>query len=299
MLRWLLLVLVVLHIALLPGVGCAAIGSTLGSAETQTRGLKFGVHPFMPAVELLQRFSPLLEYLETRIRVPIELKIASNHAEAVEMCVDAKVDFAFVSPSMYVEIVRQNPRVLPLGVIRKAHSRLRGVIVVREDSPLSRIEDLKGMRFAFVAPETTAGFHVPLYLLAQSGVYLQDLAEYSFLGNHANVGYAVLAGSFDAGAMKYEMFERLQPAGLQILAYAPEVVDQTFLATSRVESSLAETVKNILHNMNTHPEGIKVLAQLRADITGIAPIEDADFAALRPYVDYAKRCLRDSREQSR
>ncbi|MDY0212252.1 MAG: PhnD/SsuA/transferrin family substrate-binding protein [Desulfuromonadaceae bacterium] len=298
MLRWLLLVIAAVHITLAPGVSATPMGSAVSNSEAQTRGLVFGVHPFMSAAELQRRFSPLLEYLEVHIGSHIDLKIASSHAEAVEMCAEAQVDFAFVGPSLYAQATRQDPRILPLGVILGAYPRLRGVIVVREDSLLTKIPDLKGTRFAFVAPEATVGFQVPLYVLDQSGVHLQDLSGYSFLGNHANVGYAVLAGRFDAGAVKYEMFERLQSSGLRILAYTPEVVDQTFLATARVEPPLAQQVKNILQQMNTSPEGRKVLTQLRADITGIVPAEDAEFTALRFYADYAQRCLRDSREQS-
>ena len=304
MLRWLLLVLVGICItfspgALLPGVSAAANGLSADSAEASARRLVFGVHPFMPAVELHQRFSPLMEYLAVRIGLPLELKIVPDYTEAVTVCVDAKVDFAFVGPSVYVEIVRQNPRVQPLGAIRGAYPRLRGVIVVRADSPLVRLENLKDKdrRIAFVAPESTMGFQVPLYLLGQAGVQLQDLGGYSFLGNHANVGYAVLAGRFDAGAIKYEMFERLQSQGLRVLAHTPEVVDHLFVVTERVEPPLAEKVKSILQQMDGSPEGRKVLAQLRGDITEIVPVEDADFTALRFYVDYAQRSLRNNREQ--
>lgn len=298
MLRWMLPLFVALHFVLFSGTSAVAGGVTVSGSEADTQGLIFGVHPFMPAAELHQRFCPLLGYLEARLGIPVELKIASDHAEAVRMCVDSRVDFAFVGPSLYVKAAQQNSRIVPVGVIRKEHARLRGVIVVREDSPLTELKDLKGARFAFVEPEATVGFHVPLYVLAQSGVHLQDLAGYRFLGNHPNVGYAVLAGRFDAGAMKYEMFERLQSSGLRILAYTPEVVDQTLLATARVEPHLVEEVKNILCQMDAHPEGIRVLTQLRADIAEIAPVEDADFASLRLYVDYAQRCLRDSRDQS-
>jgi phosphonate transport system substrate-binding protein len=273
-----------------------ACDETRTHGETEGQGLIFGVHPFLPAAELSQRFSPLMKYLGARIGLPIELKIASDHAEAVELCAAAKVDLAFVGPTLYVEIIQQNPRIVPLGTVRGAYPRLRGVVVVREDSPIAKIEDLKSSRMAFVAPETTAGFQVALHVLAESGVHPQDLAGYSFLGNHANVGYAVLAGRFEAGAMKYEIFKKLQSQGLRVLAYMPEVVDQTFLATERLEPQLAEKVKSILLRMDTCPEGIKVLAQLRADFTGIYPVADADFDALRLYIDYAQRFLRDNHE---
>ncbi len=297
MLRRLLFLLVLTHIALVPGARASIMGAAERSAEAQSRGLIFGIHPFLPAAELHQSFSPLLKYLEARIGIPIALKITSDHAEGVRLCVEAKVDLAFVGPTLYVEITRNNPRVMPLGTISGVSPYLRGVVVVREDSPLTSIEDLKGTQVAFVAPETTTGFQLPLYVFAQAGVHLRDLAGYSFLGNHANVGYAVLAGRFAAGAMKYKVFENLQSRGLRVLAQLPEVMNHTFLATERVESRLAEKVKNILLQMDACPEGAEVLAQLRSDITAIVPVDEADFTALSFYVDYAQKILKDSREQ--
>lgn len=90
----------------------------LSPLPVRARVLTFGVHPFLSAVELQERFIPLLEYIHARIGMPIELDISSSYAELTEKCVAEKIDFAFMGPSLYVEASRRNPQLQLLGLSR-------------------------------------------------------------------------------------------------------------------------------------------------------------------------------------
>ncbi|MFN2258014.1 MAG: PhnD/SsuA/transferrin family substrate-binding protein, partial [Desulfuromonadaceae bacterium] len=156
----------------------------------QARVLTFGVHPFLSAVELQERFTPLLEYIHARIGMPIELEICSSYTEFSEKCVAEELDFAFMGPSLYVEISRRNEHMQLLGVVEGRSPGLRGAIVVHNNSPLQELAQLKQHRFAFTSTDSTVGFQVPAHLLVQQGVCLEDLKDYTFVGNHQNVAYA-------------------------------------------------------------------------------------------------------------
>ncbi|MDY0291730.1 MAG: phosphate/phosphite/phosphonate ABC transporter substrate-binding protein [Desulfuromonadaceae bacterium] len=263
----------------------------------EARELTFGVHPFLSAVELQARFNPLLKYVQTRIGWPVKLQISSSYAELVEKCVAAEVDFAFMGPSSYIQARQRNPHLQLLGVAESEIPGLRGVIIVRTDSPLQQLAELKHKRVAFAAPDSTMGFQVPAYLLMQQGVCLVDLDAYSFVGNHQNVAYAVLAGRFDAGAVKYEVYEEMQNLGLRILLRLPDVVDHPFVATPRLEARMVGRIQTVLQEMHNNEEGKKILTKLRADMVKIAPSHDADFAKLRTYVQHAHECLRSAGEK--
>lgn len=269
----------------------------LCASQAQARVLTFGVHPFLSAVELQQRFAPLLEYIHRRIGMPIKLEISSTYAELTEKCVAEEIDFAFMGPSLYVEASRRNPHLQLLGVVQGQTPGLRGAIIVREDSPLQELAQLKHKRVAFVSPDSTMGFQVPAYILVQQGVCLKDLGAYSFVRNHQNVAYAVLAGRFDAGAIKYEVFEEMRNQGLRILHRIPDVVDHPFIATPRLEKRLADRIEAILQNLHNNENGRKILKMLRPDLVKIAPIYDADFANMRTYTQHAYACLRSASEK--
>lgn len=266
-------------------------------AQAQERVLTFGVHPFLSAVELRERFTPLLEYIHSRIGVPIELDISSSYAELVEKCIAEEVDFAFMGPSLYVEASRRNAHLQLLGVVQGKTPGLQGAIIVREDSPLQEMAELKHKRIAFSSPGSTMGFQVPAYILVQAGVCLKDLDDYSFVGNHQNVAYAVLAGRFDAGAVKYEVFEGMQHKGLRILHRVPDAVDHPFVATSRLEGHLLAGIEAVLQAMHHNESGAKALKMLRPDLEKIVPVHDDDFANMRMYTQHANACLRSVSEE--
>lgn len=264
--------------------------------QAQARELTFGVHPFLSAVELQKRFAPLLEYIHSRIGMPIKLHISTSYVDLVEKCAAEQIDFAFMGPSLYVEASRSNPHLHLLGVVRGRFPGLRGVMVVRKDSKLQHLAELKHKRVAFTSPDSTMGFQVPAHLLVQEGVCLRDLETFSFVGNHHNVAYAVLAGRFDAGALKYEVYEAMQKQGLRILQPLPDVIDHPFIATPRLEARLVSKVEDILQDMHHNENGRKILKNLRPDLIKIVPIEDGDFSTMRMYTQNAYACLRSVSE---
>lgn len=168
---------------------------------------------------------------------------------------------------------------------------------MREDSSLQQLTDLKHKRIAFSSPESTMGFQLPAYMLVQNGVCLNDLETYSFVGNHQNVAYAVLAGRFDVGAVKSEVYEEMKDQGLRVLTPLPDVVDHPFVATSRLNKRLVTKIENVLQNMHNNENGRKILKKLRSDLLKIVPVHDADFANMRTYTQQAFACLRNASEE--
>jgi len=72
-------------------------------------------------------------------------------------------------------------------------------IVVRSDSPIRSIRELKGRTMAFGSPHSTSGNLIPRYLLWDNGVPIQRLKSYANLQHHDAVAKAILKGQFDAG----------------------------------------------------------------------------------------------------
>jgi phosphonate transport system substrate-binding protein len=265
--------------------------------NSHAREMSFAVHPFLSAVELQERFTPLLKYLRARTGIPMKLEICSSYADLQKKCAAEEVDFAFMGPTLYALCSEDNPNLHLLGVVEGEVSGLRGAIVVRDDSALDNLRDLRHKRFAFTSLQSTMGFQVPAHMLAETGIELGDLDGYAFVGNHANVAYAVLAGRFDAGAVKYEVFEHMQPHGLRLLAKTPIVADHPILATARVEKRLRARVKKELHSIHTNEIGREVLKGLRPDLVRIAPVEDGDYAAVRNYIRDVRHSLRSLSEE--
>lgn len=243
--------------------------------------LTLGVHPYLNAAELQRRFAPLCAYLSRVCGRPVQWRILPSFGDMAEQFGQPGLELAFTGPTLYVRLRQQQPHLQMLGSLSDGQGLLRGALVVRQDSPLRQVADLRGQTLALVAPYSTMGCMVPRAVLAEHRLGLEDLAAVAFLGNHDNVAYAVLAGRYAAGAVKQEVLDSLQGAGLRVLAPLPPVADHLFIASPTLEPQLVDCLRTALQQLHLSAEGRTLLRALRPDARCVAPVQDSDYDGLR------------------
>jgi phosphonate transport system substrate-binding protein len=77
--------------------------SSNGTANAQ-ESLKLCIHPYLPATELLIRFTPLADYLGKKIGQPVELKIAQNYQQHIDCAGRDEADISYMGPMPYVKM---------------------------------------------------------------------------------------------------------------------------------------------------------------------------------------------------
>ena len=152
---------------------------------------------------------------------------------------------------------------------------------MRQESAIRSLQDLKGKRFAFGDPESTASHVVPSAMLRQAGVPESSLAETAFLNGHRNVALAVLAGDFDAGAVKEEFFVEYAPQGLRSLAHQPPVADHLFVASTRLSGTEVDTLRRALEELPATPAGKAAMIAIDPGMTALVAARDSDYDNLR------------------
>lgn len=271
-----------LAVILPPQAGMAAKGEAVMRTLDKAEPLKIGVLPYLTSTEILRRFQPLADYLEKMLGRPVRIEIARDYAEHVDRIGRGEVDIAFSGPSPYIYLVEKYGRV-PLLAATEVNGQMtfRGVIVTRAGSPLKKVSDLRGKDIAFCDPDSTMGFHVPLYMLLEEGLGLKDLKSYEHLVNHENVALGVLMGDFDAGAVKEDVFNKYKERGLEALAYTPGIAVHLFVASKSLPQADVNAIRNALLELNGTPEGIAVYTSIKKGITRLVPADDADYDMLR------------------
>ncbi len=189
--------------------------------------LKFGIYASEKPTLLVQQFRPLLNYLEQSIGrdmgepVVIELDVSPNYDEGIKALADGRVDFARMGPASFLQARAMASGIELLALENEEGGKyFQGVIFARADSGLHRLADLKGKRFAFGDHNSTAGRYLAQYALQRAGVRATDLAGYEYLGRHDRVAEAVWNGDFAAGAVKADVFDRLQQQGRAVTVLA-------------------------------------------------------------------------------
>ncbi len=255
----------------------AAVAPAAGAAP-----LRFEVNPFIGALELERRFSPLVRYLEGQIGVPIELRISPDYESHIEAVGSGEVDIAFLGPRPYVELTARYGA-FPLLARYEIDGKgfYHGVIVVPAKSDLQRLTDLRGRRFAFGDHHSTMSTLVPHYLLLQAGIHEEDLGEAAYLNNHENIALGVLMGRFDAGAMMESVYQSYRGRGLRILERSPPFSEHLLVAAQGTDPQRVAALRRALFALGATPEGAAILHGLKPSLTAFGPVEDRDYDGLR------------------
>ena len=244
--------------------------------------LVLGVHPYLSIVEIKKRFAPLAAYLSKAIGQPVKVRVASTYDEHIEAIGNNQLDIAFLGPAGYVRLTQQYGAKQPLAQMEiSGKSQLFGVIAVRRNSKLKKLSELKKMRFAYGDPDSTMSHVVPRYMLIRAGIPKGLPEQYKYLGSHRNVALAVLAGRYDAGAMKMEVYDELKSHGLQVLKVSPGLPDHVFVARANLPHKLASNLRQTMLRLHKDPSGESVLGSIHKNLTALNRFADADFHSLR------------------
>lgn len=244
--------------------------------------LILAVHPYLDYREVVARYSPLAEYLSRELGQEVVVRVGKDYKEHIGYIGRDVVDMAFLGPASYVKMTTvYGPKPLLARLEIRGRPVFRGKIVVRKDSDIDTLGQLKGKRFAFGDPASTMSHLVPRLMLHEAGVAGEDLGGFQFLGSHRNVAFGVLAGDFDAGAVKEEIYYRLQGQGLKAIATTPALSEHLFVARAGLPIQTVDAIRDALYWLQDTPEGQAIMRGIKKDMSAMVPVEDSDYDNLR------------------
>ena len=248
--------------------------------------LTFAIHPYLPTIEVVERFMPLVNYLSRETGYPIEIQVSKNYQEHIQKVGRDEFDFAYVGPTPYVILVRQFGRKPLLSRLEVNGSpTFHGYIIVRKDSSILTIADLAGKKFAFVDPNSTMGHKVTRFMMWKEGVDVKDLSGYTFMGTHPNVALGVLVGDFDAGAVKEEVFHEYEKRGLRGLKKTPELSEHLFVTSTKMPDAEVQALRKAMYKLKESETGRNAITVIKSSATGLVPVQDTDYDDLRDIMD--------------
>ncbi|HXY97090.1 MAG TPA: phosphate/phosphite/phosphonate ABC transporter substrate-binding protein [Steroidobacteraceae bacterium] len=244
--------------------------------------LVLAVHPYLPAEEITRRFTPLAEALARSTGRAVVVRVGVSYAEHIAAIGTGSVDIAYMGPALYVRMTGSyGPKPLLARQVINGDPARHGEIIVRQDSAIRSLQDLKGKRFAFSDPEATSGHVVPAAMLRDAGVPESALAQSAYLHSYRNVALAVLAGDFDAGAVREEIYREYAPRGLRTLAHQPAVADHLFVASSGLSGAEVDALRRAFMELPGTPQGKVAMIAIDPAMTALVAARDSDYDNLR------------------
>lgn len=205
--------------------------------------------------------------------------VATSYAAVIEAMGAEKVDIGWLATFSYVLARDKYDVDLLLIVVRFGKPFYRGQIMVRTDSGINTLADLKGKTIAYVDPASTSGHLYPKALMMAEGHDPDSFFSKSiFAGSHNAVVLSLLKGEVDAGAAydgaraavakSYpEVFKKIK-----VIAYTKDIPNDTVTARKGLPSELKIRIKEGLKHLSKTPEGGKVLKR----VYGISGLMDLD-----------------------
>jgi len=238
-------ILAVIAVALV--AGCTQTGGVINMPTK----LKMGLIPADDAQEMLRNYQPIVEYLEEKLGMEVELTVTTDYAAAVEAMKYKHIDMAWFGPFSYVLAADVAGAEAIVNGVRSetGKSTYKTVIVTRADSGIETLGDLKGKSFAFVDPASTSGNLIPRKLLLENGIEPdEDFSTFYYAGTHNAVELAVANGNVDAGADSDNSYYRMLGEGqidpeVNVIIYESEPIPGSPIA---VRGGLPEELKSAI-----------------------------------------------------
>lgn len=236
-------------------------GYVQGGEPTDKPVVHFGIIPRYNPMVMYRNYQPLMDYLSAHTPYRFELKLSRNYPEAVRMLRSGETQVASLGDVTFAEAFRQfgpMPVAKPLNDLGQPY--YRSAIVVRNDSSIQRLVELKGKTFAFGDIHSTSGNLIPRDFLFRNGISLFDLRRYENLDSHDAVAKAVLKGKVDAGAVKDVVAERYRAHGLRIVAKSEPIPAVPIVARPDAPVELVQSLRQALLAIDPRkPEQIQLM----------------------------------------
>jgi len=232
----------------------------------------FSVVPQFERRMLFSIWQPIVDALEKRTGLKFELMTSLSVSDYESDVIKGQYDFIYLNPYM-MPIVGQSPGYLPL--VRDGDA-LRGILVVRKDSPLRKVEDLQGKTLA--VPSMTA-LGASLLLRAELDRLFAVKTRVVIAKTHSSVFMHVINGFADAGGSVQKALGEQDPRiqdTLRVLYQTGELPSHPLAAHKRVPVAVREKVRAAMIELADSEEGRGLLERVPMRRPVAAQLQDYD-----------------------
>ena len=236
--------------------------------------LTLWVHPYLPATELIRKFTPLADYLSEKLGQTIHVKVSESYKSHIERVGEERMDLAYLGPASFVKVIdTYGEKTLLSRLEVNGKPFFHGMIIAKQNSSIKTLNDLTDKTFAFGDPNSTMSHLVPLYMLQEADIDVDKFKKTAFLGSHNNVALGVLGEYYDAGGVKEGVYYKYRERGLRLVATSPPVSEHIFVANKNLPQESIEILRQSMFQLKEEA----ILASIKSSVTGLVPVTTSDY----------------------
>ncbi len=247
--------------------------------KKEEKPLIMGLSPIANSEKLIEDTAPLHKMLGDEIGRPVEGFIATNYIGVVEALGTGTIDFALIPPFAYILANKKNgTEALLTSIGKHDEPGYYSVLIVRTDSGIEKVEDLKGKKVAFVDPSSTSGYIFPAVILKDHGIDIEKDITYQFAGGHDKALQLLVNGDVDAIGTYEDAITKFAKEfpevteKVKVLQKSDLIPGITLVVSSKVDDATKQKIKDAFLKVTSTQEG----QDLTLKLFGIKGFEEAN-----------------------
>ncbi len=252
----------------------------------------FGVHPLHNPKRLFEVYQPMIDFINARLQGgKLRLEASRNYAAFDKKLFDGYFDFALPNPYQTVTSLQHGYRVF--GKMADDEN-FRGIILIRKDSKIETVADLKGKSVSYPAPTALAATIMPQWFLVQNGLNINHDITNHYVGSQESSIMNVYLGNTDAAST-------WPPPWLAFIKERPEIAEQVvvkwqtppllnngLVVKESVPKAILDQVSQSIFNLHHSAEGQQILAAM--ELSQYEPATNETYSRVAEFlVEFEKR----------
>ncbi len=250
--------------------------------------LRLGIFPRYNYTETIKSFTPLAEQLTRTLGRRVELETASDFSTFWQAVAARRYDLVHFNQYHYIKAHRELRYEVFARNREGGSDTIKGALLVRRDSGIGRLADLKGKRILFGGGrDAMQAYILTTHLLRRAGLKSNDYVEL-FAINPPNAviatyqRHADAAGAGDRVLVMPVVAERIDTKAMKLLAVSEAVAHLPWAVKAELNPALTQRIGATLLELGDSEPGRAALAA--AKLTGFSATRDADYDPLRRIV---------------
>ncbi|MGX0165531.1 phosphonate transport system substrate-binding protein [Staphylococcus capitis] len=277
-------------------------GSDSGSSSGDYKPKELTVQfvPSQNSDKLEAKAKPLEKLLSDKLGIPVKVSVSTNYNTIVEAMKSKKVDVGFLPPTAYTLAHDQKAADLLLqaqryGVNKDGSSNKKLVddykseILVKKNSGIKSLKDLKGKKIALQDVTSTAGYTFPLATLKkETGINATKDMKIVNVKGHDQAVISLLNGDVDAAAVFQDartLVKKDQPnvfKDTKILKLTESIPNDTISVRPDMDKKFQEKLKKAFKDIAKSKKGHKIISEVYSH-EGYTDTRDSNFDIVRKY----------------